>query len=129
VVVGHDYAGPLPPGAEVVRDPADLPSLVAGADVVLIGAGTMKFEAATLGRPAVLVAVADDQRRVGPAFARTGAALWLGDGRTVDPGVVWQTVAGLVADPTTREAMSGRARRTIDGGGADRLAAEILSLA
>jgi hypothetical protein len=128
VVVGHDYAGP-PPDGDVVRDPDDLPSLVADADVVLLGAGTMKFEVAALGRPAVLVAVGDDQRRVGPAFARTGAARWLGDGRTVDPAVVHRAVAGLVADPTVRESMSAAARRTIDGRGADRLAIEILRLA
>jgi hypothetical protein len=128
VVVGHDYAGP-PPDGDVVRDPDDLPSLVADADVVLLGAGTMKFEVAALGRPAILVAVADDQRRVGPAFARTGAARWLGDGRTVDPAVVHRAVANLVADPTARETMSAAARRTIDGRGADRLANEILSLA
>ncbi len=128
VVVGRDYRGKLPADADVRRDPADLPDLVADADVVLLGAGTMKFEVAALGRPAILVAVADDQRRVGPAFVRTGSARWLGDGRTVDPAVVRRAIAELVGDAAAREAMSTAARRTIDGHGGDRLAAEILSL-
>ena len=81
-----------------------------------------------MGVPAILVAVADDQRRVGPAFVRTGSARWLGDGRTVDPAVVRRAVSELVGDAAAREAMSKVARRTIDGRGGDRLAAEILSL-
>ena len=129
VVVGHSYGGPDLPGVDVVRDPADLPRRAADADVVLLGAGTMKFEVAALGRPALLVAVADDQLPVGPEFATTGAARWLGDGRTIDPEDVHRAVRELLADAPAREAMSVAATRTVDGAGADRLAVEILALA
>jgi spore coat polysaccharide biosynthesis predicted glycosyltransferase SpsG len=128
IVVGRDYRGTAIPHATLVRDPADLPALVAEADVVLIGGGTMKFEVAALGRPAILVAVADDQVEVGPAFAGTGAAVWVGDGRTVEPGTVRSVVGDLLADGAARGRMADAARRTVDGGGADRLAAEILRL-
>jgi spore coat polysaccharide biosynthesis predicted glycosyltransferase SpsG len=129
VVVGRDYTGPRPSGADVRRDPDDLPHLIADADLVVLGAGTMKFEVASLGRPALLVGVADDQLAVGPAFAETGAARWLGDGRAVDPVLVHGAVVDLLADGPARDAMSAAARRTIDGAGADRLAELIVSLA
>ena len=128
VVVGPDYGGDLIDD-RWVREPRDLPERVAAADVVVIGAGTMKFEVAALARPAVLLAAADDQLPVGPPFAATGAARWLGDGRTIDPESVIESVAALMDDPMTRAAMSAAARREVDGSGADRLAAEIAGLA
>lgn len=128
VVVGPDYAGPWPSIVDVVRDPTDLPARVARADVVVLGAGTMKFEVAAVGRPALLLAVADDQLPVGPPFAATGAARWLGDGRTIDPHAVRLAVAALLDDGPARQAMAVTARQVVDGNGAERLAAEIVAL-
>lgn len=129
IVVGRDYRGTPVPDVALTRDPTDLPQLVAEADVALIGSGTMKFEVAALGRPAILVAVADDQLDVGPAFSATGAAMWLGDGRSMEPDAVRRAVADLLADRPVRERMAAAARRTVDGAGADRLAVEIGRLA
>ena len=129
IVVGPDYQGRAAGDGATVRDPDDLPRRVAESDDVLIGGGTMKFEVAALGRPAVLLAASDDQLPVGPPFASTGAAEWLGDGRTIEPGIVRDAVARLLADGAARVAMSAAGRRAVDGGGADRLAAEIAALA
>jgi UDP:flavonoid glycosyltransferase YjiC (YdhE family) len=129
VVAGAGYAGPDLTGVDVVRDPADLPVRVAAADLVVLGAGTMKFEVAAAGRPALLLAVADDQLPVGPPFAATGAARWLGDGRTIDPDAVRRAVAALLADAPARHTMAATGRRVVDGHGAERLAAEIIALA
>lgn len=129
-IVGADYAGrleQLPPGT--VRDPADLPARLARTDLAVIGAGTMKFEVACLGRPAVLLAVADDQLAAGPPFAATGAAEFLGDGRTIEPDVVLAAVRGLLEDEERRIAMGRTAAAVVDGDGAERLADAILSLA
>jgi spore coat polysaccharide biosynthesis predicted glycosyltransferase SpsG len=128
IVVGHGYRGERPPGTDIRTDPDDLPALVAGADLALISAGTIKFEVAALGRPALLVGVADDQRDVGPAFAETGAARWIGDGRTLEPEVVRDAVAACLMDAADRAAMSAAGPSVIDGRGADRLAAEIAAL-
>jgi spore coat polysaccharide biosynthesis predicted glycosyltransferase SpsG len=129
VVVGFGYRGPRPADVEIVTDPDDLPARVAAADVVLGSAGTMKFEIAALGRPGLLVAASDDQLTVGPAFAATGAARWLGDGRVIDPTNVHDAVVALLADAPGRAAMRATARSVIDGDGGDRLAAEIAELA
>ena len=113
---------------EVVRDPADLADRLAAADIVVLGAGTMKFEAACLGRPSILVAVADDQLAVGPAFAATGAAIYLGDGRSIEPDRVRSAVEELVGDRERRESLGRRAAEVVDGRGAARLAEAIAKL-
>jgi spore coat polysaccharide biosynthesis predicted glycosyltransferase SpsG len=128
IVVGPGYRGERPPGVDIRSDPADLPDLVCQSDLALLSAGTIKFEVAALARPALLLGVADDQRYVGPAFAATGAARWIGDGRTVEPEGVRATIAATFADPGSLRAMSRAARSVIDGRGGDRLAAEIVTL-
>ena len=87
-IVGPSYLGRLaetggenrPTDLVVLRDPPDLERRLAAASLVVSGAGTMKFELALLGRPTILLAVVDDQLAVGPPFAATGAAAYLGDG-------------------------------------------------
>lgn len=134
-ILGPGYRGALTagpdaaPAVRVLRDPADLDRRLATARLVVGGAGTMKFELALLGRPMILLAVADDQLPVGPPFAATGAARFLGDGRTIDPGVVADAVAELMADEPARQAMGSRGRSMVDGRGADRIAAAVLELA
>ena len=130
VVVGASYHGTFAGGAAaLVRDPVDLPDRLAAADLAIVGAGTMKFEVACLGRPAVLLAVADDQLPVGPPYAATGAAAYLGDGRTISPAAVAAAVQGLLADKVRLEAMGRTAAELVDGRGADRIADAILSSA
>lgn len=113
----------------VLRDPPDLDRRLATATVAVTGAGTMKFELAVLGRPAILVAAADDQLPIGAPFAATGAARYLGDGRELDPAAIGDAVAALMADEPARNAMANRGRTVVDGRGADRVAAAVLELA
>jgi UDP-2,4-diacetamido-2,4,6-trideoxy-beta-L-altropyranose hydrolase len=129
VVIGPSYSGPTD-GWPVVptRDPADLVDRLARADLIIAGAGTMKFEIACLGRPMLLLAVADDQRPVGPTFAASGAARYLGDGRSIDPAEVGSAVRALLDDPAERASLGQTAARVVDGAGGDRLAAAIVEL-
>jgi spore coat polysaccharide biosynthesis predicted glycosyltransferase SpsG len=131
IVVGPDYRGRLREAggtASVVRDPADLDHRLASAALVVGGAGTMKFELALLGRPMLLLAVVDDQLPVGPPFAATGAARYIGDGREIDPAEVAAAVDTLMADDAARAAMGARGRATVDGRGGERIAAAVLQL-
>lgn len=113
---------------KVLRDPPDLEPRLAAATLVVSGAGTMKFELALLGRPMILLAVVDDQLPVGPSFAGTGAAEYLGDGRSIDPATVVATVTRLIADQAARASMAARGRAVVDGRGAERVAAAVLEL-
>jgi UDP-2,4-diacetamido-2,4,6-trideoxy-beta-L-altropyranose hydrolase len=133
VVVGPGYRGGLhetgDDGFPVLRDPVDLDRRLARATLVVSGAGTMKFELALLGRPMLLLAVGDDQLPVGPPFAVTGAARYLGDGRTIDPAAVADAVAALMADAPARALMASLGPDVVDGRGAERIAAAVLAIA
>jgi spore coat polysaccharide biosynthesis predicted glycosyltransferase SpsG len=132
-VIGFDYRGSLSPGRagafEVLRDPADLDRRLARAGLVVSGGGTMKFELALLGRPLLMAAVVDDQLPVAPPFAATGAARYLGDGRTIAPEIAASSVAELIDDEAARESLSARGPSVVDGGGADRISEALLALA
>ena len=135
-VLGTGYRGRLQEtgdesgaGLRVLRDPPDLDRRLATATVALTGAGTMKFELALLGRPAILVAAADDQLPIGAPFATTGAARYLGDGRELDPAAIGEAVAALMTDEPARIAMASRGRAVVDGQGADRIASAVMELA
>lgn len=129
VVIGAGYDGPTD-GWPISpkRDPPDLVERLATADLVLLGAGTMKFEAACLGRPMLLLAAADDQRPVGPAFAATGAARYLGDGRTLDPAEITEAAQTLLEDREGLATLGATAATLVDGAGADRIAAAVVRL-
>jgi hypothetical protein len=129
VIVGADYGGTFASGADVLRDPPGFVDLLASADLVVGSAGTMKFEVAALGRASLLVAAADNQRTVGTAFAATGAARYLGDGRAIDPAAVRAATLELLGDDPTRRAVGARARQLIDGRGAGRIADAAVALA
>jgi spore coat polysaccharide biosynthesis predicted glycosyltransferase SpsG len=136
-IVGPGYRGQLvesggvvpSTGLHVLRDPPELDSRLATASLVVSGAGTIKFELALLGRPMVLLAVVDDQLAVGPPFAATGAAEYLGDGRTIEPEAVVAAVTRLMADEPARMSIASRGREVVDGRGAERLADAVLELA
>jgi spore coat polysaccharide biosynthesis predicted glycosyltransferase SpsG len=130
VIIGPSHRGstahwPVTPA----RDPSDLDHRLARADLVVLGAGTMKFDAACLGRPAILLAAADDQIRVGPAYAAVGAAEFLGDGRTIEPALVARAVERLLADQAARTRLGARAAEVVDGLGADRIVTALDGLA
>jgi spore coat polysaccharide biosynthesis predicted glycosyltransferase SpsG len=135
-ILGPDYRGRLtesgptgqPGVGDILRDPPDLDRRLASASIVVGGAGTMKFELALLGRPMILVAVVDDQLPVGPPFAATGAARYLGDGRRVAAAGVAEVAASLMADARARDDMSRRGREVVDGLGGNRIAAALLEL-
>ena len=126
---GSGTADPARPQTLVLRDPPDFDRRLADARLVVAAAGTMKFELALLGRPAILVAVTDDQLPVGPPFAMAGTARFLGDGRHLDPSVLRAAIHDLIGDPESRASMSAHGRALVDGRGAERLAAVILEVA
>jgi spore coat polysaccharide biosynthesis predicted glycosyltransferase SpsG len=130
IVIGPDYRGAIDRRSfDVRQDPAGFVEIVGTAALVVASGGTLKYELAVLGRPIILVAVADDQLPVAAAFADAGGARYLGDGRTIEPAAVRAAVVSLLGDEAARIALGERARSLIDGGGAERIADVVADLA
>ncbi len=113
----------------VLDDVDDMASLLAAHDVAIAAAGTAALELACVGIPALLVAVADNQRPVLQAAATLGTAVPLGWHTEVDAPKIAAGLGALVADPALRRALSTRGRALVDGGGAARVASKIIHLA
>lgn len=110
----------------------ELPDVLALADVVVSrsGAGTLA-ELTTLGKPSVLIpyphSVGGEQLRNATYLAEHGAARSIGITPTVED--LRDNLFPLLAVPTEREAMSGRARAMGHPNAAEYLALTVLDLA
>jgi spore coat polysaccharide biosynthesis predicted glycosyltransferase SpsG/RimJ/RimL family protein N-acetyltransferase len=100
--------------AEIVRGqgvaPDEMLELIAAADVAVSAAGSTPYELACAGVPAVIVAVADNQRPIAREFERGGLAL---------AGELEEVVPRL-GDPAVRERLARQGPATVDGYGAFR---------
>lgn len=102
-------------------------------DLAIARAGAMfSAELAAAGVPALLVplptAAADHQRHNARALEAAGAALMFEQGNTA-PGALWAAVVELCEAHAKRETMAARMRERGHPDAADRIAADLLSLA
>ena len=109
-------------------DRSDLERLLAEADVVLGAAGISALERACLGVPSIATVVADNQTSSAAALADAGTLLLLGEAPTVTPARLHAAVEGLLACPDALARMSARGLALVDGLGAARVAAALVSL-
>lgn len=104
---------------------AEMPALMAAADLAVLAGGTSLHEAAVSGLPAVCLPLAANQSKRAAALERMGL------GRCVDPedpDALIAALSELAADAKTRGEMSARGQALIDGQGARRCAEAILAL-
>lgn len=96
---------------------------IAWADVAVSGAGTTIWEMASLGLPAILIDLAENQRPVARRLDQDGAAIHLGSGDEVLPREITDTLEKLLCSAELRSTLSQRSRKLVDGYGASRVIA------
>lgn len=117
----------LPEGqAEFHVDPADMPGLMAGCDLAVIGGGTMSYEAAICGLPMVFIALAPNQERPCQGWHDLTGATVLGQVGQVAAAKVYNAVTELLQDDTRRREMAIKGRALVDGKGVERLVDALL---
>jgi len=105
----------------LIENAANMPELIAEADLAVSSAGSTVWELAYLGVPAVLGVVAENQRAGASALESSGAAVTF-DGTSTFAAEKLRQVLGLVCDDQPRRsAMSEVAQRLVDGKGAARV--------
>jgi spore coat polysaccharide biosynthesis predicted glycosyltransferase SpsG len=115
-------------GATIHAAPERVRALMLEADVAVTGGGSTLFELAATGTPAVAIELADNQRDNIATLGAAGTLVSAGGGD--DPALgdrVAARLAELAADGERRSALGRRGRALVDGGGAGRVAAEILA--
>lgn len=110
------------PSARVVSPSSELAELLGTADLAVSAAGTSAWEICTLGLPAVLIAVVDNQ--TGSLNRMADQGLVLGIDLTADPAGL-DRLGGLLeqlaTDEATRRSLSRRATALFDGLGKRRV--------
>ncbi len=110
---------------EMLPSPDALPGAMREADIAVSGGGQTVYELAAVGCPAVALPSAGDQDDHLRALAEHGVVLAAGGADPVRAAVA--LVAALVDDPGRRQRLADTGQRLVDGHGARRVAAAVLS--
>ncbi len=108
------------PRVRVLVAPVDFDDVTAAADLAIGAGGVSAFERACLGLPAIAYAAADNQAEGLDLLARAGALLH-GGVLTDLPATLPVLLRTVLGDPDLRSELSRAGRRTVDGGGAERV--------
>jgi spore coat polysaccharide biosynthesis protein SpsF len=132
--LGPSYSAPAPDGVRVLRARGDVEqgafvTALAGASLLVAGFGHTLLEAAYLGVPAVAIITREEHRPHAFAFCQSATATPVDMSAAVRPAEFVRLVEALLGDAARREALGRRGRSLVDGGGARRVARELLALA
>lgn len=103
----------------------DLSVVMRDAHLAVVAAGSICYELAYLGVPGLTVIVADNQQCISRGLHHAGVTRDLGWADELSDRTIVDAVDSLRHDPA-RAAMSRCGRALVDGGGADRVVAEML---
>ena len=117
----HRTASEMPFSTRVLSDVRDIARLMAEADLAIGAAGTSSWERCAMGLPTIVLAVADNQRRVAESLETAGAGLFAGDAES-GPSRAAEFSMALLCDATRLSALSQAAAALCDGFGATRIA-------
>jgi UDP-2,4-diacetamido-2,4,6-trideoxy-beta-L-altropyranose hydrolase len=106
-------------------DTCDMAALMAAADLSIGAGGTTSWERACLGLPAIITAIADNQRDNVEALVHAGAAVHVPNGPDYDASLN-KTLEALTSEPERLVAMGEAAAHLVDGKGAARIATALL---
>lgn len=109
----------------LVQNVADMPERMIDSDLAISAAGSTVWEMAFTGLPALLIVVADNQRRAAAALAERGVARSLGWHENITEADIAQEAAVLLRDAAQRAGMSRAGQALVDGRGTHRVLAAL----
>jgi UDP-2,4-diacetamido-2,4,6-trideoxy-beta-L-altropyranose hydrolase len=113
------------PAIRLLKNAANMPELMAWADVALSAAGSTCGEMCLLGLPAILIDLAENQTPVAQELGRQQAAIHLGSSKDVTATEIAEGVQSVLLSTELRTSLSQRSRKLVDGEGAERVQASI----
>jgi UDP-2,4-diacetamido-2,4,6-trideoxy-beta-L-altropyranose hydrolase len=105
---------------------ANMPELMAWADLAIAGAGATCWEMCLLSLPALVIDVAGNQAGIAASLEKASVAVHLGNWREVTAEIIAAEIEKLRRSRERRQLMSQSARSLVDGCGAQRVLREIL---
>ncbi len=108
-------------GLQLKSNVSDMPALMAWANLAISAGGSTCWELAFMGVPTLALILADNQRQVAEPLQAQGAALNLGEHRTLTPAALAAQLDQLAADPARRAALIRSGQALVDGEGPARV--------
>jgi spore coat polysaccharide biosynthesis protein SpsF len=115
----------MSPNFQPVEGVSDLGAEFAQADLAVVTFGVTAYELAALGVPALYLAISEDHMLSASAFESAGIGQTLGLARKVRVDDITRTTWQLLKDDIRRRDMRAAGLNTIDGRGAERIAADL----
>lgn len=100
---------------------ANMPELMAWADLAISTGGSTCWELAFMGVPSLVLTIADNHDGIGKDLEKIGVALDLGWYHTFDAGALKLAILDVLYDRDKRIEMSENGKKLVDGKGIDRL--------
>lgn len=105
----------------VVKRIDDMASAMAWADIAVSAAGSTSWELCFMGVPTILFTLAANQEEIARGLDLSGAAINLGWAGSHAMSLLTDSLDRLLSSPETRNAMSERGQKLVDGRGARRV--------
>ncbi|MBU0675244.1 MAG: UDP-2,4-diacetamido-2,4,6-trideoxy-beta-L-altropyranose hydrolase [Proteobacteria bacterium] len=115
--------------AELLTEVIDIASLLSWAELAVVAGGSTCWELALLGIPALVVIVADNQIALAAGIDRAGMAANCGWFHTLTVAQLADRIKTLINDGPHRRLMAEIGRQLVDGGGAGRVADQLMAAA
>jgi len=112
----------------VYVQPDNFGQILRQARYAISGAGTMAYELAYWGIPAILVVLADNQEKIAEAFSAKGSAITVGRYDSADDRDIAKVICNLENSPALLKKLSNNGRQLIDGKGSDRLSRRLVEI-
>ena len=123
----HAASERCPVPVRTSRSATDMPALMAWADVAIAGAGVTSYELCYMGLPALLLIVAENQRRIAERLSELGMAVNAGTAQAFRDELFADQLQSLIDASEQRAAMSDAARTLVDGLGSERVRGALLN--
>jgi UDP-2,4-diacetamido-2,4,6-trideoxy-beta-L-altropyranose hydrolase len=104
---------------------ANMPELMAWADLAISGAGSTCWEMCLLQLPMMLVDLAENQKPIARSLQDRDAGVHVGTAKSVAAGEIARRTVKLLESPGERAALSQACSELVDGRGTERVLAEL----
>ena len=105
----------------LVESAANVPELMAWADIAIIAGGGTLWELLYMGCPVVSYARNAEQETILSYLARLGCVQFMGNTKNLNRATLVSTISDLASSAARRHVMSRSGRETVDGLGAERI--------
>jgi len=106
---------------ELLAHDSDLAMAMLSSDLVIIGDGLIKYEAAVTGTPSIMLSRFDSESAPNMIFEQAGTTRHLGDGGQIPVQILAEEIRKILVDAELRRSMSQNGKALVDGKGLTRI--------